>query len=231
MSIDGKKGDSGVDSDEGLGTSIVSSRCRSCIPTSGGTPGAGAAEPVTAVNLKTGCSVVQLDFPSGAVASADVVRKSSVVSSITSKSLSSLRGSSVKKSTTTSSKPLAVAKKILQSKETNGRKLRKTPSSKAMDDNSDSSLLCITQLATPRTGSLVGQDLIGDELEQGANSSSDDPEDELSEIVHDPRVYCTMAANTRSAYRFEKLAYPDLQGGKGAVEMEPLYNRKFGVQR
>nr|KAG5708612.1 hypothetical protein BaRGS_033033 [Batillaria attramentaria] len=76
----------------------------------------------------------------------------------------------------------------------------------------------------------LGRDF-GDDVDQGTNSSSEDLEDENVEVVHDPHVYRQMAGDTRSVYRFQKLAYPDLYGARGAMEPEPLYNRKFGVQR
>lgn len=164
----------------------------------------GAAEPLTAVSMKTCYSVVSIDFPSTASS-----RKTSTGSSSTKTS------SSYQK---TSRKSKASLKKTSQSKD---KKLKKTSSVKGVDEITDA--LCITPLVTP-------QDYMED-VDQGTNSSSDDLDEDNGEIVHDPRVYNQMAGQTRSVYRFEKVAYPDLYGARGAFDQEPLYNRKFGVQR
>ena len=164
----------------------------------------GAAEPVAAVSTKMGYSVVSLDFPTTASS-----RKTSTASS-TSKSSSSYQKGCKK------AKPSV--KKAAQGRE---RRLKKTSSMKGVEEITDA--LCITPLVTPR-------DYLED-VDQGTNSSSDDPDEDGGELVHDPRVYGQMAGQTRSVYRFEKVAYPDLYGVRGAFDLEPLYNRKFGVQR
>lgn len=223
FSFDGRKGDYSSfhqNSEECLAPSI--SRCRS---TAGPVGGSTIAEPVTAVNLKMGYSVVQLDFqnPAGATSSTCNTRKSSLPLTGAFKSGPNLKGTTKKGSKMSLKKTLPI--------KDNGRKLKKTTSGKAMEDLSDSSLLCITPLATLRMVNNVGPEPVGDDLEQGTNSSCDDLDEEAGGIVHDPRVYCQMAAYTRSVYRFEKLAYPDLQGTRATFELESLYTRKFGVQR
>lgn len=156
---------------------------------------------VTAVNIKTGYSVVSLDFPSG--------QSSRLKASSLSKSML-LKNSGNKKA-----KP--VPRKSVPVKDKKGRKAL---TSKGGEDFHEP--LCITALVASRD--------FGDEVDQGTNSSSEDLEEEF-EVVHDPHVFRQMAGDTRGVYRFQKLAYPDLYGFKGALEPEPLYNRKFGVQR
>ncbi|XP_070210608.1 cytosolic carboxypeptidase 1-like isoform X2 [Littorina saxatilis] len=169
------------------------------------------SEPVTAVNMKTGYSVVSLDFPTPSGVVPSTARKASTLSS--SSKTSYQKGSS----TSRKGKP-AVSKKALQAKD---KKLKKIPSVKGVDEFTDA--LCITSLATPRDYAEDG--------DQATNSSSEDLEEDNGEIVHDPRVYTQMARETNSVYRFEKMAFPDLNGGLSAVGLEPLYSRKFGVQR
>ena len=165
----------------------------------------GATEPLTAVGLKTGYSVVSIDFPSPASS-----RKTSTVSS-TSKTSSSYQKAPRKSKA-------SLKKAAQQGKD---KKLKKTSSVKGVEEITDA--LCITPLVTPRDYT--------DDGDQGTNSSSDDLDEDSGEIVHDPRAYSQMAGHTRGVYRFEKVAYPDLYGARGTFDPEPLYNRKFGVQR
>jgi len=46
-----------------------------------------------------------------------------------------------------------------------------------------------------------------------------------------PADFYDMARKTNSVGRFSKVAYPDLHGSKPIPKREPLYERKFGVQR
>ncbi|XP_076444257.1 cytosolic carboxypeptidase 1-like [Babylonia areolata] len=170
-------------------------------------------EPVTAVNMKTGASVVSLDIP--ACSSSSSSRKASIASS----------GS--KSSSSSYSKVWKKSKAVKKNGGGGGggggvrdRKVKKTSSLKGVEEITDA--LCITPLVTSRADM---------EDFEGGNSSSDELDEEGWEPVHDPRVYSQMASQTRSVYRFEKLAYPDLNGVGGASDLEPLYNRKFGVQR
>ncbi|KAL8577865.1 hypothetical protein ACOMHN_018670 [Nucella lapillus] len=185
-----------------------SSSCRQDSEDSSRSGAAVAAEPVTAVNIKTGVSVVSLDIPS----SSSTSRKASTVSS------SSKSSSSYSK---TWKKSKAVVKKGGGGGGGKDKKVKKTTSLKGVEEITDA--MCITPLVTSRVDF--------EDLDVGTNSSSDDFDEENAKPVHDPRVYSQMASNTHSVYRFEKLAYPDLNGICGVPDQEPLYNRKFGVQR
>ena len=203
-------GTSKQDSDD-LG-SLSSSRARLI---SAADPTAGSSN-----SSKTGCSIVQIDFPA---ASSSSRAKTSVPSS-SSKSASYLKGASSKKVS-------KLSKKMLGSKDNARRLKNKGNVSKTIEDMNDNPLLCITPMGTPRVEGLGGYGATSapEAYDQG-NSSSEEEED-VWDIVHDPRVYTQMAGQTRSIYRFEKLAYPDLNGARGADDLEPLFNRKFGVQR
>lgn len=80
--------------------------------------------------------------------------------------------------------------------------------------------LSITPLPTPREAA--------DDF--GKSSFSSD-EDDNACFVYDSALYTSMAADTRSVYRFTKLAYPDLHGSRPPPYSEALYHRKFGIQR
>lgn len=66
------------------------------------------------------------------------------------------------------------------------------------------------------------------EVDETGSSSEEEDTDVFS---HDALVYQDKAADTKGVFRFEKLAYPDLVGARGCPYLEPLYRRKFGVQR
>ncbi|XP_013413553.1 cytosolic carboxypeptidase 1 isoform X1 [Lingula anatina] len=46
-----------------------------------------------------------------------------------------------------------------------------------------------------------------------------------------PEIYSDMACRTKSVGRFNKLAYPELHGCKPVPYGEPLFEKKFGIQR
>ena len=116
------------------------------------------AEPVTAVNMKTGFSVVSLDLPSPANASSSSSRKTSTASSSSKSSYQK-----------TSRKAKATVKKPVSTRD---RKVKKTSSSKGVDEITEA--LCITPLVTPR-------DYLED-VDQATNSSSEDMDDDAAEV-------------------------------------------------
>ncbi|XP_041369383.1 cytosolic carboxypeptidase 1-like [Gigantopelta aegis] len=69
------------------------------------------------------------------------------------------------------------------------------------------------------------------ELYECGTSSSSTDEGEDDEMVYDSRLHVQCATQTKSAFRFEKLAYPDLHNAKGSEIPENFFHRKFGVQR
>ena len=64
----------------------------------------------------------------------------------------------------------------------------------------------------------------------GYTDDGDDSEFSADEWVK-PEEYYQQARRTFSVGRFNKVAYPDLHGSKPIPKKEPLYERKFGVQR
>jgi hypothetical protein len=72
--------------------------------------------------------------------------------------------------------------------------------------------------------------LCQDHKEVDETGSSSEEED-TDMYLHDVLVYQERAAHTKGVFRFEKVAYPDLVGARGCPYLEPLYRRKFGVQR
>lgn len=59
----------------------------------------------------------------------------------------------------------------------------------------------------------------------------DQEESDLDDNWVTPDEYYQHARRTVSVGRFNKIAYPDLYGSKAVPYKEPLYERKFGVQR
>lgn len=69
-------------------------------------------------------------------------------------------------------------------------------------------------------------------IQKSSSSFFEEYEEEYCEFPHDADLYSHIANQTCSAYRFQKLSFPDLYGIKGLYKtMESLYARKFGVQR
>ncbi|ESP05203.1 hypothetical protein LOTGIDRAFT_208161 [Lottia gigantea] len=95
------------------------------------------------------------------------------------------------------------------------------PSPIKSNSKSATDAMCITPLVTPR-----------DQLEEFiATSVVEDYEEDVFDWFKDPQLYSQLARETKSVYRFEKVAYPDLNSARGNSNPEKLYNRKFGVQR
>ena len=161
-------------------------------------------ESTAAVNLKTGASVINFDFPS-----------------------SQNNKSSNSNSRKQKSKKAKTSKKN-NSKESNNKKSKRfvKESSSVQNNNVDpvpafTDALCITPIPSIREQE--------DEFER--NLSGYDDDDESVELSHDPLMYQDLARLTKSVYKFEKIGYPDLCGAKSPYDVESLYHRKFGVQR
>ncbi|KAJ8304681.1 hypothetical protein KUTeg_018264, partial [Tegillarca granosa] len=159
----------------------------------------------TAINLKTGTSVFSLDLPV-ASSGGKPVRKQS----------SQPKNQNGKKSK--GSKKSQKDKKSKKSNNGSGSQSSYTRSDNFEADFSES--LCITPVP------MASRDF--DDYDIRGSSSSD--EDDI-DCLHDPLLYQDLAGRTISAYRFDKLAYPDLFGAKSCPNAENLYRRKFGVQR
>ncbi|XP_076102521.1 cytosolic carboxypeptidase 1-like isoform X2 [Mytilus galloprovincialis] len=76
-----------------------------------------------------------------------------------------------------------------------------------------------------------GMNISQDQKDVDETGSSSGEEDDTDSYFHDVLVYQDKACSTKGAYRFEKIGYPDLIGARGCPYLEPLYRRKFGVQR
>lgn len=152
----------------------------------------------SAINLKTGASVISLDFPT---------------------SSSSKSSANTKKPSNQRSKKAKGSKRPGKDK-----KPKKTVKESQSSQNSMacfSNALCITPIPT-----VLEQD---DDYDR--DISPYEEEEDIFDLKPDPLLYQEMGRMTKSVYKFEKLAYPDLCGAKSPYEVEPLYHRKFGVQR
>ena len=157
----------------------------------------GRSSTASAINLKTGASVISLDFPSS--------------------SSSKSSGNSKKSANQRSKKAKGGSKRAGKDK----KPKKTTKDSQSGQDGMAcfSNALCITPIPT-----LIDQD---DDYDV---SPCEDDED-VFDIKPDPLLYQEMGRATKSVYKFEKLAYPDLCGARSPLDVEPLYHRKFGVQR
>mgnify|MGYP001792627533 CR=1 FL=1 len=69
-------------------------------------------------------------------------------------------------------------------------------------------------------------------LLQLLSDEGDDSEIELTSVDWiSAEEFYSVASQTRSVCPFTKVAYPELHGSKPVPTDEPLYERKFGVQR
>ncbi|KAL3865591.1 hypothetical protein ACJMK2_042966 [Sinanodonta woodiana] len=153
------------------------------------------SETASAINVKTGASVISLDFQT-------VQYNQSA--------------NSRKPATAKSSKKAKGSKKTQKDKKPRKMKVDLNPEPLFTD------ALCITPIPVIRDSE--------EEVEIPTASGDDWEEDSIDES-YNPLIYQEMARKTRSIYKFEKIAYPDLIGARGPYEMEPFYHRKFGVQR
>lgn len=150
-----------------------------------------------AINIKTGASVISLDFPTSNLNK----------STASSKKLSNQRSKKAKgsKRPAKDKKPKKLVKDIPSSHDGIG---------------CFSEALCITPIPS------LEQD---DGYDRSVSPFED--EEDVFDVKPDPMLYQEEGRMTKSVYKFEKLAYPDLCGAKSPFEIEPLYHRKFGVQR
>lgn len=156
------------------------------------------SETASAINLKTGASVISLDFPT---------------------SNSSKSSASSKKTSAQRSKKAKGSKRPGKDKKPKKSVKESQPGQDSMACFSNA--LCITPIPT-----VLEQD---DDYERSV--SPYDEEEDMFDLKLDPLLYQEMGRLTKSVYKFEKLAYPDLCGARSPYEIEPLYHRKFGVQR
>ena len=119
----------------------------------------------------------------------------------------------------------SVTKKIVtqKSKKSKGsKKAVKKPKKPTKENDSVSYIpnpLCITPIP-----SMVEQ-------EEDPDMYLYDEEDDFCDLTIDPLMYQDIARQTKSVYKYDKIAYPDLCGAISPYDVEPLYHRKFGVQR
>ncbi|XP_033749645.1 LOW QUALITY PROTEIN: cytosolic carboxypeptidase 1-like [Pecten maximus] len=170
----------------------------------------------TAINLKTGTSVFSLDLPQPLQSSKSALKKPSMV---------------LKSNTTLSSNKKSKGSKKSQKDK---KSTKKASSSSLASSMASSTIRETAELESEFVNSLcispapVRETL--DNIDRVLMSSSSEEED-LDGCLHDTVVFQEMSRETKSVYRFEKLAYPDLIGAKGLLTNEALYHRKFGVQR
>ncbi|GFS06475.1 cytosolic carboxypeptidase 1 [Elysia marginata] len=173
---------------------------------------------VSAINLKTGSSVISLDLigirqqqhqPGGGQTPSTTARRSLLPSS-------GVRAGKQRRRPSLSSQQL-----MREGRRNGSRRL----SSTRVDESS--------ALMEGGNGTSVTFPAIeSEESDQATSFSSDDLDDDYCEFSHDPQLYSQTAADTHSVHRFQKLAFPDLYGAKGPVKIiESLMSRKFGVQR
>lgn len=158
-------------------------------------------ESATAINLKTGASVISLDFPS-----------SQSNKSSNSKKQKSKKAKNSKKSNKDNNNKKS--KRIV--KESNS-----VPNTNVEPMPAFTDALCITPIPCIREQE--------DEYERPLSAYEDD--DDSVDLTHDPLLYQDISRLTKSVYKFDKIGYPDLCGAKSPYDVEPLYHRKFGVQR
>ncbi|KAK3098121.1 hypothetical protein FSP39_016346 [Pinctada imbricata] len=160
----------------------------------------------TAINMKTGTSVFSLDIP---------------VSQPT-------KSTSTKPKTSSQQKSTSVSKKQKGSKKTSKDRKKKSSTSLSSMGSVGNRL---SDLETEFSESLYISPYntsSSNNLEEGGGDSS---EEDDADSCHDSQLFQDLAGYTKSVYRFEKLAFPDLYGGKSQPTLEPLFHRKFGVQR
>ncbi|GFO08515.1 cytosolic carboxypeptidase 1 [Plakobranchus ocellatus] len=172
---------------------------------------------VSAINLKTGSSVISLDLigfrqqhhqPGGAPAPSST-RRSLIPSSRTSKQRR---------------RPSQSSQQLSRDSRRNGNSIRRLSSTR-FDDSSAS-------MEGGKGSAVTFPSIDSEESDQVVSFSSDDLDEDFCEFSHDAQLYSQTAADTYSVHRFQKLAFPDLYGARGPVKFsESLVSRKFGVQR
>lgn len=172
--------------------------------------GANRCDSATAINLKTGTSVFSLDGPLSQSNKAPTSAKPKQLIQKSSSSSSSLRKAKGNK-------------KITKDKKKKSSSSLSSAASAGLRMNEMEAEYCNALCITPFPSS-------SKELDLDREGYSSD-EDDMEQYLHSPIVFQEVAGATKSVARFEKLAYPDLVGGKSGSNLEGLYHRKFGVQR
>ncbi|XP_078313843.1 cytosolic carboxypeptidase 1-like isoform X2 [Crassostrea virginica] len=174
--------------------------------------GANRSDSATAINLKTGTSVFSLDGPLSQSSKAPPPSaKPKLIQKSNSSSSSSLRKAKGNKKMSKEKKKKS-SSSSLSSSVSAGLRLNEMEAEYC-------SALCITPFPSSSK-----------ELDLDREGYSSEEED-MDQYLHCPIRFQEMAGATKSVFRFEKLAYPDLVGGKSVSHLEGLYHRKFGVQR
>lgn len=174
--------------------------------------GANRSDSATAINLKTGTSVFSLDGPLSQSSKAPPPSaKPKLIQKSNSSSSSSLRKAKGNKKVSKEKKKKS-SSSSLSSSISAGLRLNEMEAEYC-------SALCITPFPSSSK-----------ELDLDREGYSSEEED-MDQYLHCPIRFQEMAGATKSVFRFEKLAYPDLVGGKSVSHLEGLYHRKFGVQR
>ncbi|RUS75866.1 hypothetical protein EGW08_016387 [Elysia chlorotica] len=173
---------------------------------------------VSAINLKTGSSVISLDLIGVRSAQHQPGGQSGGASTRRSHLPPATRPGKQRRRQSQSSQ------QVVRDSKRNGNTSRRLSSTR-LDEGS--------VLTEGGNGSIVTFPAI--EFEDGdqmTSQASDDFDDDFFEFGHDAQLFCQTAADTHSVHRFQKLAFPDLYGAKGAAKLtEFLVSRKFGVQR
>ena len=162
----------------------------------------GVSHGPSAVNLKTGLSVFSLDFP-------PVLQVTKPIPPIQPN-----RSPKVKRKTAT-----------------RVTRIREKKKSKPKEDDwcSFDPLQSLSVMSYGKE-SAADDDLPDDDDEAGHNADAADAR--FMAIHYDnPEIYADIAARTKSVGRFTKLAYPDMYGNAPPPYKEPLYEKRFGMQR
>ena len=160
---------------------------------------------VSAVNLKTGASIITLDI------SSDVSRVSQ----------NQLKGKR--------SRPTSRGRPPSGSK-SQGQTNSSTRLKSSKEDDwllGESNPLSITPMMTPRERSLEPEASDSDL----SPVRSDLESDSIAHVQNDPEVFKELVRKTHSVGRFNKIAFPDLYGHQPPPFKEPQHEKKPGVQR
>lgn len=175
---------------------------------------------VSAINLKTGSSVISLDLiglrqhqhqPGGGNQTLPTTARRSLLHAGTRTSKQRRR-------------PSQSSQLLVRDSKRNGNGSRRLSSTRV----EDSSIL----IEGGNGASITFPAIDSEDNDQTTSLGIDDLDEDFCEFNHDAQLYAQTAADTHSVHRFQKLAFPDLYGAKGPSKFfEPLMSRKFGVQR
>ena len=77
----------------------------------------------------------------------------------------------------------------------------------------------------------LGMDNNDENSDEEGDGNSPELEEEYSNKFESADIYAEIAAKTKSAGRFNKIAYPDMYGHLPPPYREQLYEKRFGTQR